>query len=62
MSRRVSFKLRGDNAEAALKFANEVGQPLDKIAEIAFFKYINDVLDRAEKMAKEAVAAQSNTL
>ena len=63
MSKRVSFKLRGENEKAALSFANQVGQPLDKIAEVAFFRYVNDVLDKAEKMARDAAAAQvSNPL
>lgn len=57
MSKRVSFKLRGENVDAALRFANEVGQPLDKIAEIAFFRYVNDVLDKAVAMAEKAAAA-----
>lgn len=63
MSKRVSFKLRGENEKAALSFANQVGQPLDKIAEVAFFKYVNDVLTRAEEMARQAAAnVKSNTL
>lgn len=53
MSKRVSFKLRGDDAQAAIDFANAVGHPLDRIAEVALVKYINDTLSKAEQLAKE---------
>lgn len=52
MSKRVSYKLHGEEAAAALDFANAVGQPLDRIARIALIKYINDILSQAEAMSK----------
>lgn len=53
MSRRVSYKLHGDDAKAALDFANAVGHPLDMIAKIALFRYINDVVQRAAALEEK---------
>lgn len=59
MSKRVSYKLHGEEAAAALDFANAVGQPLDRIGRIALIKYINDILTQAEAMSKQVSASQT---
>lgn len=70
MSKRVSYKVYGDDAKHLVDFANAVGQPLDKIAKVALYKYVSEVLDRADQLAKderikaiqaEAIASDSNT-
>lgn len=70
MSKRVSYKVYGDDARHLTDFANAVGQPLDKIAKVALYKYVSEVLDRADQLAKderikaikdEAHAVDSNT-
>ena len=53
MSKRVSYKLYGDDAKNIQEFANAVGQPLDKVAKLALYKYVSEVLDRAEQLAKD---------
>lgn len=63
MSKRVSYKVYGDDAKNLMDFANAVGQPLDQIAKVALYKYVSSVLDKAEKMAQEAnVKAQIDGL
>lgn len=61
MSKRISFKLRGTDAQAAIDFANAVGHPLDRIAEVALVKYINETLTKAEALAKDEQKVPSNT-
>jgi hypothetical protein len=56
MSKRISYKVYGEDAKHLLDFANAVGQPLDTIARVALYKYVSDTLDRADKMAKEESA------
>lgn len=53
MSKRISYKLYGDDAKNIQEFANAVGQPLDKVAKLALYKYVSEVLDRAEQLAKD---------
>jgi len=53
MSKRVSYKVYGDDAKHLTDFANAVGQPLDKIAKVALYKYVSEVLDRADQLAKD---------
>lgn len=62
MSKRVSYKLRGEEASAALDFANAVGQPLDTIARMALIKYINDILAQAEAMHQKLSAQSPATI
>jgi hypothetical protein len=61
MSKRISFKLRGDDAKAAIDFANAVGHSLDRIAEVALVKYINDTLTKAEALAQKEKQETSTT-
>lgn len=60
MSKRVSFKMYGEDAKACLDFANAVGQPLDKIAKVALVRYINDTLQKAEQMAEAQAKLRTN--
>lgn len=50
---RVNFTISGEDGDSVLSFANTVGHPVDKIAKIALINYINNVLKKAEDMAKE---------
>jgi hypothetical protein len=47
---RVNFTISGEDGEAVLAFANTVGQPVDKIAKMAFIQYINKVLKKAQEL------------
>ena len=61
MSKRVSFKMYGEDAQSALDFANAVGQPLDKIAKIALVQYINDTIQKAANMAAQLEKEREKT-
>jgi hypothetical protein len=50
---RVNFTISGEDGDSVLAFANTVNHPVDKIAKIALIHYINNVLKKAEEMAKE---------
>ena len=50
---RINFTISGEDGDSVLAFANTVGHPVDKIAKIALIHYINNVLKKAEDMAKE---------
>lgn len=50
---RVNFTMSGEDGDSVLSFANTVGHPVDKIAKIALIHYINNVLKKAEDMAKD---------
>lgn len=53
MRLRLAFKLHGDEAELARQIADAAGIEADKIAKLAMQRYMADVIDRAEKMAKQ---------
>lgn len=62
---RVNFTISGEDGDAVLAFANTVGQPVDKIAKIAFIQYINKVLKKAEELEaanKETPSGDGNTV
>lgn len=61
MSKRVSFKMYGEDAQYALDFANAVGQPLDKIAKIALVQYINNTIEKAANMMAQLEKEREKT-
>lgn len=58
MRLRLAFKLHGDEAELARQIADAAGIEVDKIAKLAMQRYMSDVIDRAEQMAKQVKGAQ----
>lgn len=50
---RVNFTISGEDGDSVLAFANTVNHSVDKIAKVALIQYINNVLKKAEEMAKE---------
>jgi hypothetical protein len=63
---RVNFTISGTDGDSVLSFANTVGQPVDKIAKVAFIQYINKVLKKAEELeaaaSKETPSGDGNTV
>ncbi len=53
MRLRLAFKLHGEEAELARQIADAAGIEADKIAKLAMQRYMRDVLERAEEMAKQ---------
>lgn len=49
MSRKVTFKLNAEEAEAALQFSNQINLPLDFIAKQSLFMSIQQAYARAAK-------------
>lgn len=53
---RVAFKLNGNDADLARQLEQISGVALDKIAKVAFLRYVDDVIARAEQAKKELEA------
>jgi hypothetical protein len=53
MRLRLAFKLHGEEAELARQIADAAGIAADKVAKLAMQRYMRDVLERAEEMAKQ---------
>ncbi len=53
MRLRLAFKLHGDEAELARQIADAAGIEADKVAKLAMQRYMREVLERAEEMAKQ---------
>jgi hypothetical protein len=53
MRLRLAFKLHGEEAELARQIADAAGIEVDKVAKLAMQRYMRDVLERAEEMAKQ---------
>jgi hypothetical protein len=51
--------MSGEDGDSVLAFANTVNHPVDKIAKIALIHYINNVLKKAEEMAKDVTDGNS---
>ena len=58
---RVNFTMSGEDGDSVLAFANTVNHPVDKIAKIALIHYINNVLKKAEEMAKDVTGENNGT-
>jgi len=56
---RINFTMSGEDGDSVLAFANTVNHPVDKIAKIALIHYINNVLKKAEEMAKDVTGDAS---
>lgn len=54
MRLRIAFKINGDEAELARQLEDAAGISIDKIAKVAFQKYMQDVIARAEAMQQQA--------
>jgi hypothetical protein len=55
MRLRLAFKLHGDEAELARQIADAAGIEADKVAKLAMQRYMREVLERAEELAKKAM-------
>lgn len=53
MRLRIAFKLHGDEAELARQLEDAAGISIDKIAKVAFQRYVQDVIARAEAMKQQ---------
>ena len=57
MRLRLAFKLHGDEADLARQISHAAGVEVDTIAKLAMQRYMREVLERAEKAAKQAQAS-----
>lgn len=60
MRLRLAFKLHGEEADLARQVASAAGIEADKIAKLAMQRYLRDVIERAEAMAKAAQEGGNN--
>lgn len=60
MRLRLAFKLHGEEADLARQVASMAGIEADKIAKLAMQRYLRDVIERAEEMARTMQQGENN--